>query len=174
MTQCSSKSALRDARKEGGLVQGEEGDPLEERKDEFWSISALEATRAGVGGGLELEEAGSLVELRSTGTQSRSISNSSKSALTGVNSVEGTDPSIGLGSRPVLVEVGVAPPGTHVTYQTREPKPKTGGSRAGGPSRGSTPTSDTGSGTNNKLSNTIWEEEHEGAFSMLELAGDLR
>ena len=81
-----------------------------------------------------------------------------------------------LGSRPVLVEVGVDPPGTHGTNQAREPKPKTGGSRAGGPYRGTSPTSHTGTGKHNITTtfNTRKVEEYEGAYSMRELAGELR
>ena len=50
------------------------------------------------------------------------------------------------------VEVGVVTiPGTHVTDQGREPKPNTGGSRPGGPYRGTTPTSSRGTGSNQSM-----------------------
>ena len=72
----------------------------------------------------------------------------------------------------------MAPPGTHETLQAREPKPKTGGSRAqGGPYRGTSPASNTETGTVNNTHttlNTQRVEECKGAFTMKELAGELR
>ena len=113
----------------------------------------------------------------STGALVTCMSIQSKSALTEGDQGNITDMNRNLGSRPVLVEVGVAPPGTHETNQAREPKPKTGGSRVGGPYRGTSPTSNTGTGTHNIIYNTHDTqrvEDCKGAISMKELAGELR
>lgn len=66
----------------------------------------------------------------------------------------------GARTSPALEEVGVVTmPGTHVTNQGREPKPKTGGSRPGLSIPGTTPTSDREAGTHKNDPNTIWKVE---------------